>query len=500
MAFDRGARVTAAAFLAFLAAAVLPRLGVILSGASYADDWGHPYTGHLASYRPVAALELWVMQSLFGPDYLTFKLPKFLSASWYALSMLVLMRFASRIGVPIVLSILIGVAALLHPIMNELVLWGVLSTLAFVTFLSVLGAAMTLHCRSSGWRFVGLILLCLGAAGSQIAATIGACFVVAELVHRGIRATLTEGPHAVTWRIAMVFGPSFVALTTLIYMRYGLGYVDFASRSIGLSSATLSDWAHDKFYVYSNAIANLYQAPLGVVLGHTAALRAFWPAVVVPPVLVFFALVANKLAVRKAFAYAAVAPAMLVVVLSPLLGANALPTGYRILGGPLLMLVVGASLPLSILWRHAVWRWLVIGVIAVVAAASLQADYLDMRVRKAAWSQDTAWLAEARARLKQRGLRQVALCAWRFDQHPDPSVAATGIVVSYGIAHALTYSVWYTQFLSAYLRVQGVDTPAPALGDPAPDCATNCATGEITRFGPFRAGASDRSGTTYVCD
>ncbi len=74
-------------FLLFLGALLLPRILLILSGASYADDWGQPVLAHLESYRPVAALNLWFFQFIFGSEYLLSPIPKILSACWYASSL-----------------------------------------------------------------------------------------------------------------------------------------------------------------------------------------------------------------------------------------------------------------------------------------------------------------------------------------------------------------------------------------------------------------------------
>lgn len=487
-------------FFAFLAAALLPRMSLILAGASYADDWAHTYEPHLQSYRPVAALELWTMQSVFGPDYLTFKLPKFVAAFWYAMSLTVLMRVARGFAVPAPLIGALGVAALLHPIMNELILWGVLSTLAFVTFLSILGAALVFRGGGIGWRAAGVVLLCLGAAGSQLGVTIGACLVVAELASLGVRCFVGLGRQELLWRFAMVMLPPVVAVAVLLGMRLGLGYVDFGSRSIGLSSPTLAGWLHDKFHVYSNAIANLYQAPVGVVFGHDLALRAFWPVVLLSVPLLFMPLALNKVPRAKALLSVLAVPAMLGIALSPLLGANAMPTGYRILGGPLLMLVVAVSLPLSLIWDKPMARRFTIGAVAAMALSFGWSSQVDVRAREVAWQRDLAWLDEARSELRRSGLAKVQLCAWRFPPPPGADADKLGIIVSYNHARPLTYSVWYTQFLAAFLKVKGLRASAPEMNGHLPDCTSRCRSGSGNPFGPFALKYDQANSTAFVCD
>jgi hypothetical protein len=319
-------------------------------------------------------------------------------------------------------------------------------------------------------------------------------------MHRGIRAGLTDGRKELGWRMAMVVLPPVFAVAVLLYMRYGLDYVDFASRSIGLSSTTPSGWLHDKFYVYSNAIANLYQAPLGVVSGRDIALRAFWPALALPVPILFLVLAINKVPVRTALGSALGVPAILIVSLSPLLGANAMPTGYRILGGPLLMLVVAISLPLSLIWHKSAWRLLTISATALAAAAFMWASAFDVQVRKVAWKQDLAWLSGARTELGSAGAKHVQLCTWRFQQPVHAAADRQGIIVSYNTAYALVYSVWYTQFLGAFLRVHGLVASAPAMNGEVEACTTQCAQAGQSRFGPFRIMPSADGLTAFVCD
>ena len=360
-------RLLAVGFFVFFVAAILPRLMLILAGASQADDWAHTFSAHLASYRPVAALELWTMQSLFGENYLTYKLPKILSAIWYALSFTALLRLTLQFGVPAMLFILLGATALMHPIFNELILWGVLSTLGFVTFLGVVGVTLVYVGKSSVARVVGLILLSLGAAGSQIGAAIGAGVVLAELSYRGLRATIAAGRAELLWRLMVVITPPTIAIGVLLLMRFGMGYEDFASRSIGFSSPTVLAWFKDKFYVFSNAFANLYQAPVGIALGNSIALSALWPAVVLPTLTLYCLFIFNGLAKSTSLVYAVTPLAIFGVVLAPLLGATAMPTGYRILGGPVLLLVFGLSIVLGQFWPFAIMKRLIAALLAVCA-------------------------------------------------------------------------------------------------------------------------------------
>ena len=142
MTQDRGWRLFLV-FTLFLTAALAFRLPLILTGVNYADDWGADLIiAHLISYRPTAAAHAWVLQLFLGDEPLTSPWVQISSAAFYAASLTLLMRVCSRMGVPIPLFLLIGVAVLLHPAFNELILWSVMAGAAFCTLLCSAGVAL----------------------------------------------------------------------------------------------------------------------------------------------------------------------------------------------------------------------------------------------------------------------------------------------------------------------------------------------------------------------
>lgn len=487
-------------FAIFLIVALAPRLGLVLAGASYADDWGHGYVVHFHSYRPVAAVELWLMQSIFGADYLTFAFPKLLSAIWYALSLTILMHVAQMYHVPRMLFILLGVATLLHPSFNEFILWGVLSTSATALLLCVSGASIAYLSGSSRYRFAGIVLMCLGAAANQLASTVGACLVATELAHRGVAAVLADRRKEIVWRLAIVSIPPICALLILVILRNIFGYSDFESRTIGFSSTDGMGYLRDKFYVFSNAIANLYQAPIGVVFGANIALRAFWPIVFIPIPLLAVLLIWSRVTPHRAIFYALSIPTVIAISLSPLLAATAMPTGYRILNNLILVLCFVFAVALTPFWTRLKSRTVVIVAIILIGVSFAWASLTDIEFRKEAWRQDMAWLEEAKANVMRVGVQRLSLCSWRFSVPVESLNRKEGIIVSYRHANALTYSVWYTQFLVAFLRIQGLVAEAPE-SDKAPyvQCGEMCVQPGSGYLGPHALVLDSASSTAFVC-
>ncbi len=80
---------------------------------------------------------------------------------------------------------IIGICLCLHPIFNELIFWGVLSSAAFATFLTMYGATEVFSSKSKVSRITGILLMTLGAWGIQLLAAVGAALVYMELVHKG---------------------------------------------------------------------------------------------------------------------------------------------------------------------------------------------------------------------------------------------------------------------------------------------------------------------------
>jgi len=353
--------------------------------------------------------------------------------------------------------------------------------------------------KSSTLRFGGVILLALGAAGSQILSTLGAGIVFVELLRRGMRAVISDGRKEVVWRVAVVLVPPLVSIGVLLLMRYGMGYEDYASRSIGFSSPTALGWLKDKAHVYSDAYANLYQAPIGVAFGSSIALQAFKAALALPIIFLYFLFVSSGLTKAKALMYALGPLAAFCVALAPLLGATALPFGYRIVGAPFVLYIFCLSTVLIPIWHVKTMPWIV-GALAVVSAISIWASSTDVSVREVALKRDYEWLADTGVRMKETGATEVRLCSQPFVK---PTMfnekAERGILVSYSPMSVDAHSVWYNHFLFGFLKVNGVKSSVVESDQRRPQCVQSCQAVGRRSVGNFLTHFDEASSSLFMC-
>lgn len=481
-------------FVLFFAAALLPRLSLILAGVAYADDWGHSYVSHLESYRPLAALDLWFWQSVIGPDYLIMWEPRVLAALWYSVGITLLVAWLKDLGVPLMLACGAGLGVLLHPAFNELVLWGVLSSLALSTTLCCAGVLLAYRGLTTGVRVAGIALVSIAATGSQLLASFGAACVVIEMAARGIRTVMAERGRDRWLRVALVFAPPVLSIGVLLFMRSVLGYEDFASRSLGVSENLLQS----KFYVLSNAYANTFQAPLGQVLGNPAALRSFWPALILPWLGIWLLLRWRGINWIRACLLAALPILVFAAAMAPLLGTTAAPTGFRVIGTALLAMSIALAVAVTPLWDSRKSKSVSIGLMLVAILANVFATMTDASVRTAALKRDAHWLVDATGKLKDNA-EAIQLCVWRFDATPAPVSSTRGILVSYNIANLDQYSVWYSPFLGSYLGVQGITARTPRPHESVPECADACAASGNVKLGPLEGEIIETSKVVYLC-
>lgn len=440
------------AFILFFLSALLPRLELIAKGYAFADDFAHGYLPHLQSYRPLLAAETWFWESIVGPGYLLTPLPRVLSGLWSASAFTAFLLIGVRVGGSYGVSVLAGMLTLLHPAFNELVLWGVLESTAFATAVGAIGAALAICGPRRFLRAIGLLLLGLSATGNQVSICLG--LSAAALVWFSLRLRCQRVPASALRSLLLLsaVGP-LVSVVTLLVMREWLGFEDFASRTLSVER-DVSQFGRSKFLVLSNALANVYQAPLALAGGDELALRAFWWIAIGTPVLVFtVARFVRRMPSWQALLLSAVAPILYLLALLPLLGTTQTPTGFRLMGAALLVLATAAAFVASVLLRAGPFRVAAAPVAIVVAWANIGASWKDVRVRETAWARDADWASSLKEAVVREGRGGAELCSVRFTR---PNSGGDGIVVSYDRATTDAYSIWYSQFLASYLREQGV--------------------------------------------
>lgn len=486
-------------FALFLMASLALRLPLISSGVFYADDWGSDLImARLGSYRPTGAFHAWILTLLLGDQPLTSHWVQISSAGFYAVSLTLLMRVCSRFGISILLYLMVGTVVLLHPAFNQLILWSVMSGLAFCTMLCSAGVALFYLSPVSTRRWCGIGLVCLGASGHQFLSIFGASMVLIEVVQMHNNGAPSLNRKSLILRLCLIFAPVVAALASIVILRFGFGFEDFASRTVALAPTSAREYFADKFFVFSNAFANIYQAPIGLLLGTEAALKAFVPMLVLPPV-VLLGCLSFRTGFTRALTLTMLMPALFVLAFSPTLVTNATPTGYRMLGTFLLTSTVGVSVVFGTFWRSRSLRSMVAILIFVVGVLFTLTSVRDANLRNDIWHQDIKWLTELDSLLKTHQRPTVKLCAYRYQALKEDSINDTGILVNYNLTGVHSYSVWYTQFLGGFLRHHGISAIDALNNSTTELCDLACAGGGGFEVASMRLVADSDGQSAVLC-
>ena len=487
--------------LLFFAAALLPRLSLIVLGVSYADDWVYDPFAHIQSYRPFAALEQWVLHWLLGEHYLTTWVPKVFAAAGYAIGLAFLMEVLNRLGVARKLFGIIAIVTLLHPAFNELILWGILSSMGLAFALVGYGLWLIYCVNTRNCRALGVLFLSLAALANQLYAPLAATLVVIELLGVKLLQRSTLSPRFWLPRLSMCITPIFISVVALVVIRYWFGIEDFAGRTISFGSGPGSSFFAAKFYVFSNAYANLFQAPAGVLLGVNLALKLFWPMVLVP-FAVAVLLLAFRVPMVETIMLAILLPLVFFLSLSPLAATNATPSGFRLIPGTLLFLAIAWSVILSSIWHNYLAKIFIVGVCFGTSILFLWTSQLDNVVRKDAWQQDDQWLTDAQTLVETLSLNEVQLCRWGFSLPAKSKESSKGILVGYNVTEWFHYSIWYRQFLGAFLRRHQMPVLSNPSLTPLDRCESQCTmnNAESKNFGPFSLRIETDNNAAIICE
>jgi hypothetical protein len=431
------------AFLAIAAASwlvlLLPRIAPLSAGYAMWEDWGTNPVAHLESYRPVAALELALMQAIFGEGYLHSLAARVVGAAYLAIGFSLLLALQSDLGARRTPLCVLAAAVSLHPMFNEFLLWGVLSSFWLAFVLVAVGSRFVTSGRRVWVRLVGLVLIGLAGGLYQLATFLPVCIVVAEVAARGVRKMAGLPRDEVLWRLSMMVVAPLVGLSSLLILRHGFGYVDFDARGISLADGGAASWISDKFHVLSNAFANTYQAPIAEVFGRATAVSLFWP-MVATAILACLAigLLSGGSAPDRVFRSSAVSIAFF-ACLTPLLIADATPTGFRVIAFATFGVLIVAGPVLSLVRLNSVgWAVGCVGLF-VIAAAFWRSSSLDLDVRLDSFERDIFFREELKTVVQDRSIRDLTVCASELaSQQVDKT--GRGILVSYNPATESTYS------------------------------------------------------------
>ncbi|MEM7359261.1 MAG: hypothetical protein AAF431_09200 [Pseudomonadota bacterium] len=486
-------------FLIFLTITLAPRLALILGGVSYADDWEHTHVPHLDSYRPLAAFELFFIQSAFNADYLMSIWPKLLAGLYYAGSATMLMLVLAELGVNKRLFTLLFIAAFSHPAFNELILWGVLSSSATATFIATAGIYLVYMSYSLGIRGLGLIFMSMGSLSNQMLSILGISMWLLEACCPNPKINFLRPARVeLIIRVLMVGLPPLFGLTAILVMSSFYEFSDFANRTVSLETAAGTTWINDKFYVFSNAYANLYQAPLSFLAGTEAALGAFRYMIALPVLLLILLLLAGE-SKSRSLLLSCLVPVLFLCAFAPLLATSATPTGFRIMGTAIVLVCAGAIVSLQPLWRRT-WGASIITVASIaLIGLHLLTTAKDMGVRAQAWQQDLALLSQAESSLLTTTTSAVTFCFWRATEPVPASDLSVGILVSYNRANTSSYSIWASQFLPYFLSKRIPGLGVQTIDEPSERCEAACAQTATMSFGPYKLVKESLNSETFVC-
>jgi hypothetical protein len=359
---------------AALAASLLPRLGPILAGTCFADDFIHLPSGHLLSYRFLNWAELALWQAVFGPDYLLTSAPKIVGALYSTAVCLLLRRFLLRCGTRETTAIVVPLALVLHPLWNVFIALNV-ATVYLLSLVCILGGYLLLM---RGKSVPGIVTIALGVSGYQVHAGLLPALMFLEW----FGALRTFGPpvgggggpevrKAPPWRRLIECAASVLLYLAVTRIAALAGLDTWGSRGLGLAHF------REQFHAAMDNLATITQPLLSFYLGTGAAWRAWtWP-------FLLLAVLALLFVRRWPAALAPLAlPALAALIILPL---NTAPTGPRV-AAAIWMATLLAVVPLLDRGRHA---WIGVAVIALLALPIALADNAN-RVR--AWRQDLAVL------------------------------------------------------------------------------------------------------------
>lgn|GEM_PF-3154467 len=407
------------------------RISALTANVAIRDDWVHRPEGHLTSYRPLLAADLWFWQHIIGDDYLRTIAPKLLGGAYVALIAFVIFRIAMRCGATYRSALAIAISYVAHPINNELTLFNVMAATNLALLLVI--AADFVDPR------IGAILIALGISGYQVYAFIPLVLIAFDR-SRNVRARLAA------WATGCALYAAYVVFSNRV-----LHVASWGGRGMATSMFTRA-WLIEKWHGVTNAIADVSQPIVGFTISAPVAFRAWmW----IPVLLAIAVFVRNR---REAF----LPIALPLIACAYLFALNVTPTGWRVDAPPLFALTL-AIIPLFAKPNRIAFALLVIWILAASVTS-----IADARLRVAGKNLDEQILRD----LDSLHLPHRVIIANVTPQHEPPRGRA--ILAEYNAVTPAMYSnlvpLW--SFPDAYLRAHGYTVesmrPSAACTDACP--------------------------------
>lgn len=419
--------------LALFVLIVFPRLILICKGVSYFEDWNVAPYSHLESYRPVAAVELFLFYQLSHEMFLTTPLAKVLTAIFFSAGFTLLYRTVVNLGTNQVVTFVCLGMICIHPALNQ-ILWGIMLTSALNFMLYSLGINLIWTSESARPKVIGILLLTIASLGNQLLVVIAPAFFLIDWYRKDEWYSYSWPTSEWFLKVLAAILPVFVSLVALLIIRNFFDITDFANRSISLSGTDNLSYFQKNFYVLTNIFANFYQAQIDLLLGEARTNSFLKPAVFTTVVVVSF--FAFKTGINKGLKGVLAFGCVFLLSVAPYLATNSTPSGYRV---TLLSLVVCAVF-LSVLVSDAIKTGRAHKLAAIVFAAcwvslTFASTSIDLSIREYAWDNDERALEQLSASLADKDYNRIVLCELN-----DNSPRRSGILVSYNRTNEVVYS------------------------------------------------------------
>jgi len=324
--------IMALAFIGYFILWLTPRMAPIEANVLMADDFTQDPRTHLLSYRPLLYADLWFWNLIMGNGYLMTMFPKLLAGIYLSLAAMVTFELLQRWGISLLVSLIIPVFYLSHPIVNELSLWNTIASCNLSMLLILIGYQVMGDSFSLQRTVYAIFLIALGVSGYQIYAGLLVVLIIGEPIIKKINNIHFSAREVV--RKTMII---FIALAIyVLYIKISqnvFGLYDFGNRSfVSPVSSTMADFVDTKWHGMSNMFANVFQSLISFYFGAKASFHAWkW----VPIGMGCLTLIISLLAKRSWHdtAFFALTPVLLpALATSILLPINATPSGWRVCG------------------------------------------------------------------------------------------------------------------------------------------------------------------------
>jgi len=309
-----------------------PRIAPVKANVLMADDFTADPSVHLLSYRPLLYADLWFWNHVLGKGYLMTVMPKILAGIYSSLIAILTLDLLRRWRIPLLISSIIPVFYLSHPIVNELSLWNTIASCNLSILFILLGYWVMGDALSLRRSIPAILFMTLGVSGYQIYAGLFAVLMIGEYVIKNIYNIPFPPREAVRKTAVIIVALAIYALYVKISQSV-FGLYDFGHRSfISFESAAMADFTYAKWHGMSNMFANVFQPLISFYFGVEASWRAWkW----IPVGLGFLTLVISLFARRSGtdtvlFGLTPIfLPALATLILLPM---NATPSGWRVCG------------------------------------------------------------------------------------------------------------------------------------------------------------------------